>query len=151
MKIISFCSVLVPTLVISLTLGGCATSGKATLLGTGMGSMLGSGVGALVDAGPKGKNRIRNVFIGATAGGLLGAGVGYLAHEAVESKEKDSYERGKEEAKKSSREYQGGSGEPVLIPARVEAVFVEDQLRGNNVFVPAHYEYRIVEPARWAR
>ncbi len=138
-------------LVSALVLNGCASSGKSTLMGAGVGAGLGAGIGALVDPGPKGEGRIRNVFIGAAAGSLLGAGTGYLAHGAIEGKEKDAYEKGKKDGKKSPSDYVGGAaGEPTLLPPRVEARFVDEQVRGN-IFVPAHFEYVIVEPARWSK
>jgi hypothetical protein len=128
---------------------GCATTGRSTLVGAGAGAGIGAGVGAMVDPGPKGEGRIRNVFIGATAGSLLGAGAGYLAHEEIESRERASFERGKKESEKASAQ-SSSLGEPVLLPAKYEARFVERQVRGN-VFVPEHFEYVIVEPARWSR
>ena len=131
-------------------LSACATGGKSTLLGTGVGAGVGAGIGALADPGPKGEGRIRNVFIGAAAGSLIGAGAGYLGHELVESKEKAAYEKGKKDSEKSQSVSDSGSAAPVLLPPRVESRFVEEQVRGN-VFVPAHFEYVIVEPARWSR
>lgn len=129
---------------------GCSTSGKSTMAGAGIGAGLGAGVGAMVDPGPKGENRIRNVFIGSTAGALVGAGGGYLTHQGISKKEDEAYEKGKKDGKTSAIEFTPNSAEPVLIPAKVEARFVDDQVRGS-VFVPAHFEYRIVEPARWSK
>ena len=134
-----------------LLLGGCASSGKSTLAGAGIGAGLGAGIGALVDPGPKGEGRIRNAFIGAAAGSLLGAGAGLLVHGGVEGRENAAFENGKKEGKKTPSDYQGGAtGEPTLLPPRVEARFVDEQVRGN-IFVPAHFEYIIVEPARWTK
>lgn len=137
---------------IPLVLGvsGCATSGKSTLLGTGIGAGVGAGIGAMVDPGPKGEGRIRNVFIGAAAGSLIGAGTGYFTHELIEGREKEAYERGKKDSAKSQAAGGGAPGAPVLLPPRVESRFIDEQVRGN-VFVPAHFEYVIVEPARWSR
>ena len=129
---------------------GCATSGKSTLLGGGVGAGVGAGIGAMVDPGPKGEGRIRNVFIGAAAGSLIGAGTGYFAHDAIEGREKDAYSKGKKDAESSQPAASGQSGAPVLLPPRVEARFVDEQVRGTT-FVPAHFEYIIVEPARWSR
>ena len=138
-------------LVSGFLLGGCATGGKSTLFGAGVGAGVGAGIGAMVDPGPKGEGRIRNVFIGAAAGSLIGAGTGYLAHGGVESREKNAFEKGKKEGKKTPSEYVGGApGEPTLLPPRVEARFVDEQVRGN-IYVPAHFEYVIVEPARWSK
>lgn len=129
---------------------GCATSGKSTLLGSGVGAGVGAGIGAMVDPGPKGEGRIRNVFIGAAAGSLIGAGAGYVAHDFVEGREKDAYKKGKNDGSKGQATSSGVPGAPVLLPPRIEARFVDEQVRGNT-FVPAHFEYVIVEPARWER
>ncbi|MBI3556390.1 MAG: hypothetical protein HY074_09025 [Deltaproteobacteria bacterium] len=129
---------------------GCATSGRSTLLGAGAGAGLGAGIGAMVDPGPKGEGRIRNVFIGAAAGSLVGAGAAYLAHEEVMDREKASYEKGKKDSEKPSTASSAPTGAPVLLPPRVESRFVDEQVRGN-VYVPAHFEYVIVEPARWSK
>ncbi len=128
----------------------CATSGRSTLLGAGAGAGLGAGIGAMVDPGPKGEGRIRNVFIGAAAGSLLGAGAGYLAHEEIADREKASYDKGKRDAEGSGGGQAAPPGAPVLLPPRVESRFVDEQVRGN-VYVPAHFEYVIVEPARWSK
>jgi hypothetical protein len=135
----------------AFSLGGCATGGRSTLFGAGAGAGIGAGIGAMVNPGPKGEGRIRNVFIGAAAGSLIGAGTGYLAHGGIEGREKEAFEKGKKEGKKVPSDYMGGApGEPTLLPPRVEARFVDEQVRGN-VYVPAHFEYVIVEPARWSR
>lgn len=146
MRILPF----IPVLLIAILISGCATSGKTTLLGSGIGVGLGAGVGAIANGGPSGRNKIRNVFIGATAGSLLGAGAGYLAQELIEKREQDAFDKGKKEGQKPIANYNGEPGQPVLVPPRVEGRYVEDQVRGNT-FVPAHFEYQIVEPARWSR
>ena len=140
----------VATAVVCLAvLSGCATSGRSTLLGAGAGAGIGAGVGAMVNPGPKGEGRIRNVFIGAAAGSLLGAGIGNFAHEGIEGREKAAYEKGKKEGTETQA-VGGADGAPVLLPPRVEARFVDEQVRGS-VYVPAHFEYVIVEPARWSK
>jgi hypothetical protein len=139
----------VASILLVTTISGCATSGRSTLLGAGAGAGLGAGIGAMVDPGPKGEGRIRNVFIGATAGSLIGVGTGYLAHEELGDRDKAAYEKGKREAEKSNAVPAGG-GAPVLLPARVESRFVDEQVRGS-IYVPAHFEYVIVEPARWSK
>ena len=67
----------------------------------------------------------------------------------VEKGEREGFEKGKAESGKSNS-VNANLGKPTLIPAKVESRFVDDQVRGN-VFVPAHVEYIIVEPARWTR
>ena len=86
----------------------------------------GTPVGA-VNPGPKGEGRIQSVHIGGAAGSLLGVGNVIPYEHAIND-----------------------AVEPTLLPPRVEARFVDEQVRGN-VFVPAHLEYIIVEPARWSK
>lgn len=126
-------------------LTGCATSGSSTLLGSGIGAGLGAGLGAAIDPGPKAEGRIRNVFIGAAAGSLLGGATALITHNAIEGRANDAFEKGKKEGQQGA-----AVGGPQLLPARVEARYVEETVRGS-VFVPGHFEYVIVEPARWSR
>ncbi len=136
------------TFIVSTLLTSCASSGTSALLGMGLGAGLGSGIGAMVDPGPKGRNRIRNVFIGATAGSLLGAGTGYLANEMTENAKKEGYTKGQLDAQTKRPTYSGDPGQPILVPAQVDVQYQEDQVRGNN-FIPGHFEYRIVSPSHW--
>jgi len=136
-------------LCLSLLVSGCASTGKATLLGSGIGAAVGAGAGLAAYPGKKGQFTARNVIVGGALGGLLGAGAGFVAHELVEKGERDGFEKGKAETA-SSKSTATNLGKPNLIPAKVESRFVDDQVRGN-VFVPAHVEYIIVEPARWSR
>jgi hypothetical protein len=135
---------------LTLMLDGCASPGKATLLGAGIGATAGAGVGLMAYPGRDGKYRARNVIIGGALGGLLGAGTGYVANELADKSNKEAYEKGKLDAQKGPGNYTPGTGKPVLIPPRVESRFVDDQVRGTT-FVPAHVEYQITEPARWSR
>lgn len=142
--------VIISTFFLSILITSCATSGQSTMAGMGLGGALGAGVGAIADGGKKGQNRIRNVFIGATAGSLLGAGAGFLTDKAVKDGEKDAFLSGKNEGQKELHHSLGTTNDPVLLPPKVEARYIEDQVRGS-VFVPAHVEYQIVEPARWSK
>lgn len=148
MKIVTFAFAIAST----WFLVGCASPGRATLLGAGIGATAGAGAGLMSYGGRNGQFTARNVIIGGALGGLLGAGAGFIAHELVEKSEKDAFEKGKEAGGKSSSGtgVAANFGKPVLIPAKVESRFVDDQVRGS-IFVPAHVEYIIVEPARWSR
>lgn len=134
---------------LSLFVTGCASTGRATLLGSGIGAAVGAGAGLAAYSGKKGQFTARNVIVGGALGGLLGAGAGFIAHELVEKGEREGVEKGKAQSGKSNS-VNANLGKPTLIPAKVESRFVDDQVRGN-VFVPAHVEYIIVEPARWTR
>lgn len=142
-------NIAISLMLLMLFIQGCASTGRATLLGAGVGATAGAGVGMLADPGKKGQNRARNVIIGGALGGLLGAGAGYVTQELVEKGNNEAYARGKEDAQKKAGNA-SATGTPVLIPPRVESRFVDDVVKGNT-FVPAHVEYQIVEPARWTR
>jgi hypothetical protein len=132
-------------------LSGCATQGSSIGAGAAGGGVLGAGVGALADPGPDGSHRVRNVLIGSGVGAVLGAGAGYLIHEGNASSEQTGLEKGKESAKKEFEDHANSSeNTPKLIPAKTEAVWIPDIVRGNT-FVPGHFEYRIVEGAKWER
>jgi hypothetical protein len=131
-------------------LPGCATQGASVSAGLAGGAALGAGVGALADPGEGGAHRVRNILIGTGAGAALGAGAGYLIDEGNESSRKEGIEKGQESEKKELQDHlnsQGAPG-PKLVPARTEAVWIPDLVRGNT-FVPGHFEYRIIEAARW--
>ncbi|MGZ6311230.1 MAG: hypothetical protein ACXWOH_11390 [Bdellovibrionota bacterium] len=119
-------------------------------LGAGIGSAAGAGVGAIADPGPDGSNRIRNVVIGTAVGGALGAGAGFLLDRNAQSDRSSSFEQGKKAGIESveSEANSPGASTPRLIPAKTEARWVPDQVRGNT-FVPGHFEYLITEGARW--
>ena len=119
-------------------------------LGAAGGAAAGAGIGLMADPGEEGENRVRNVVIGSAIGGVLGAGAGYLGDRLVKDREKESYEKGKSESKKDTENQIGTGmpGQPQLLPARTEAKWVPDQVRGST-FVPGHFEYMIIEGAKW--
>lgn len=131
-----------------LALSACATGTKSILFGAGTGAAAGAGIGALVDPGPKGRGRIKNAYIGAAAGAVIGGASGYLLHETVAAKESAAFETGKSDGiNRSAKAFTNGQP-PNLIPPKVEVRFVDDQVKGNT-FIPAHFEYVILEQARW--
>ncbi len=129
---------------------GCATTGRSVGAGAGVGAGFGAGVGALADPGPGGENRIRNILIGTAVGGAVGAGAGYAADHLMKDEKDSSYQRGKGDAQKeiSDRATISASNQPKLTPPRTEARWIPDQVRGAT-FVPGHFEYLIIENARW--
>jgi hypothetical protein len=128
----------------------CATTGKSTASGAVAGGLLGAGVGAIADPGEGGRNRFRNVVIGTAVGAAAGAATGLMFGESMKDERDDARSQGRKEAmdtKSTSRT--GNSGEPpTLIPPRTEARWIPDQVHGNT-FIPAHFEYSIVEGAQW--
>ncbi len=133
----------------ALAISGCATGTKSVLFGAGTGAAAGAGIGALVDPGPNGEGRIKNAYIGASAGAILGGAAGYLLHENAEAKESAAFEKGKNDGLSRAAKTNSNGQPPNLIPPKVEVRFVDDQIKGN-IFVPAHFEYVILEPARWS-
>lgn len=140
---------LLTALPLSLSLTACATSTKSILLGAGSGAAAGGAIGALVDPGPRGQGRIKNAFVGAAAGAALGGAAGMLIHDSIDAKESAAREKGKSDGMLKAIQGGANGAPPNLVPAKVEVRFVEDQIKGN-VFVPAHFEYVILEPARWS-
>ncbi len=128
----------------------CETTNEAAGLGSATGSIFGGGIGALVNDGGSRDLRIRNVAIGATSGALLGAGLGYGAQNEIQSREKQAFNKGKDSGRRELTSYVGNNQQPNLIPPQVEVIYVEDQIKGQ-VFVPAHIEYRIIQPAHWEK
>lgn len=138
------------TLIVSTTIiSACATSTKSVMLGAGSGAAAGAGIGALVDPGPKGHGRIKNAYVGAAAGAVLGGAAGYLIHDSMEARESAAFEKGKSEGLTKLSQVSSNGNPPNLIPPKVEVRFVDDQVKGNS-FIPAHFEYIILEPARWS-
>ena len=129
---------------------GCATTEKSVTTGALVGGAVGATAGALADPGQGGSNRFRNVMIGTAIGGALGAGTGLLIDSGTKDEKKSSYEKGKRDAAQEiSAHPQGPSGaQPMLVPAKTEARWMPDQVHGST-FVPAHFEYQILENAHW--
>lgn len=130
---------------------GCSTTQGSLMTGAGIGGLTGAGVGALADPGPNGSNRARNVVIGAAAGSLVGAGVGYAVDRSNRDATEDGKRQGRKEAEEEWRRSNAASssgGAPELVPAKTEAKWVPDQVKGST-FVPGHFEYSIVSPAKW--
>lgn len=118
---------------------GCATVKKSALLGGAIGAAGGATSGGLVHA-DGGGDRAKNMLIGTAVGSLLGAGIGYLLHD-------DDRTGG---SSKTISNYSGLEGEPKLLPAQVDTLFVDDQVHGNT-YVPGHFQYSIKKPASWKK
>jgi len=144
--------VLLSVLFWGLMLSACASAGNSALLGASLGLSAGTATGLMSYGGREGQFTARNAIVGGALGGLIGAGLGYLTHELMQKSEKDGLDKGKEVAAKTPVISNIGANlsKPVLIPAKVESRFVDEAVRGG-VFVPAHIEYIIIEPARWSR
>jgi uncharacterized protein (DUF697 family) len=131
-------------------LSGCATTGKSVGAGATVGALGGAGVGALADPGRHGAYRFRNVVIGTAVGAAVGAGAGFMADRFVHDEREEANKAAKDEAVRDAETHAASSTgqEPELRPARTEARWVPNQVRGQ-VFIPGHFEYIILEGARW--
>ena len=135
---------LVHLLAISLfMLMGCATQNKSA----GFGGLIGAGTGAalsgIADPGKNGEYRTRNVIVGSAVGGMAGLIAGSVIHDEMESQKKESYMKGRASAPKP----QSGAA-PSLTTPKIESRWVEGKISGNR-YVEGHFEYVILEPARW--
>jgi len=129
----------------ALVLPSCATTGKSLALGGAVGAGAGAIAGGLADPGKDGQYRTRNVLIGTALGGVAGLMTGALVGGAVEEQRQDAYEKGKASGEKPQP---SPGGTPRLQEPKVEARWVDPHIVGNR-FVDGHWEYQIIEPARW--
>ena len=137
-------------LTLSLLLSGCATVEKSTLLGGVIGSFVGGSLGSLANQDRGSEQRATGLLVGAAAGGALGALIGNQSYKDQEKKKLPSgvtYGAPNLEMFGSGNEKEKG---PKLRPAQVRVRYVEDQVK-DGVFIPAHFEYEIAEPARWEK
>ena len=146
-KIIFALTIALTTVIFS----GCATQGKSVGLGGAISaiSAIGAGSGAIIggiaDPGKDGQYRTRNVIIGTAIGGVAGMATGALLHSNAEDKKREAYEQGKADANKS---HESSGSMPNLQNPKVEARWIDGRIAGSR-YIEGHFEYVIVEPARW--
>jgi hypothetical protein len=124
---------------------GCATQGRTVALGGGIGVGAGAIAGGLADPGKDGQYRTRNVLIGSAIGGAAGALSGALIHDAVEERKREAHKEGEVTGKAQAPE---PGTPPSLKDPQVEAHWIEPRVAGNR-YIDGHFEYVIVNPARW--
>lgn len=127
---------------LALVMVGCATQSKSIGLGGGIGAGTGAVLGGIVDPGKNGEYRTRNVIVGAALGGMAGMIAGSVIHENTESQKQDAYKRGQASPAKKP------DSMPSLKNPKVDARWIEGRIIGNR-YVEGHWEYIILEPARW--
>jgi hypothetical protein len=127
---------------ISLVLTACATQNKSVGLGAALGGGTGAFVGSIADPGKRGENRTRNVILGSTVGAMTGMIAGNVIHEDSERKKKEAFLKGQASAPKVD------GSPPSLSAPRVETRWIEGRVQGNR-YIEGHFEYLIIEPARW--
>jgi hypothetical protein len=125
-----------------LALAGCATQSKSIGLGGAIGAGGGAVLGGIADPGKNGEYRTRNVIVGSALGGMAGMIAGSVIHENTEKQKQEAFKRGQ-----SSPAHKPGEM-PSLKNPKVDARWVEGRIIGNR-YVEGHWEYVIVEPARW--
>lgn len=128
-----------------ILLASCATQTKSLALGGAIGAGTGAIIGGIADPGKDGQYRTRNVIIGSTIGGIAGVATGALVHSNTEDKKRESYEQGKTDA---TRKLQSNGTMPNLKNPKVEAHWIDGKISGSR-YIEGHFEYVIVEPARW--
>jgi outer membrane protein OmpA-like peptidoglycan-associated protein len=107
------------TLVLFLSLGGCATEGGTGIAGWEnwqSGALIGAGVGAVVGAAAYSKNRSQGALIGAVGGGLAGGAVGAY----MDSQRKDL-------EKSLAKEIQAGQARIDELPNHVVRITMTNQ------------------------
>ncbi|MDZ4660166.1 MAG: hypothetical protein SGJ18_00970 [Pseudomonadota bacterium] len=127
----------------SLAIVGCATQSKSIGFGGAIGAGGGAMLGGIADPGKNGEYRTRNVIVGAALGGMAGMVAGSVIHENTEKQKQEAFAKGQASAPKKSQ------GEmPSLKNPKVEARWVDAKSAGNR-YIEGHWEYIIIEPARW--
>ena len=124
-------------------LNGCSTANKSVGAGAAFGGLGGAAIGGIADPGRNGEYRTRNVIIGASLGAMAGAVTGSLVHKHMEEEKAKAFEKGKKSPSSST-----DSAPPKLTDPKIEAHFIEGKAQGNRYIGP-HWEYILVEPARW--
>jgi len=131
-------------LLAAFLLNGCATATKSLALGGTIGAGVGALAGGIADPGNNGELRTRNVIIGSALGGVAGMITSGLLHDASEDNKREAFFKGQQSVKVEPK--------PGVMPAlknpKVEARWMEGKIVGNR-YIEGHFEYVILEPARW--
>lgn len=136
-------TILTGALVCAVVMTGCATESKSIGLGGAIGAGTGAVLGGIADPGKNGEYRTRNVIVGTALGGMAGMVAGSVIHENTEAQKQEAFQKGQASA---PRKPQGTM--PGLRNAKVEAHWIDGRINGSR-YVESHWEYLIVEPARW--
>lgn len=134
---------LIHLIALTLAMMGCATQNKSVGLGGALGAGTGAALGGIADPGKNGEYRTRNVVVGAALGGMAGMIAGSVIHTETEKQKKEAFLKGRASAPQAK---QGAM--PDMKSPRVETRWIEGRIQGNR-YIEGHFEYVIVEPARW--
>ena len=133
--------------VYALLISGCSTMKKSTLLGAGIGAASGAAVGSMSSTHSSSNKRKQKILLGTAFGAFAGALLGQQSHRYIDKKAKVASPEVPNLGGRSSLRVM--SKKPVrLKPAKIKVRFVDDQVFGKTK-VPAHFEYDILEEARW--
>jgi len=127
----------------TLAMVGCATQNKSAGLGGAIGAGTGAVLGGIADPGKNNELRTRNVVVGAALGGMAGLIAGSVLHEETEKQKKEAFLKGRASAPQAEQ-----GAVPSLKNPKVETRWIEGRIQGNR-YIDGHFEYIIVEPARW--
>lgn len=126
-----------------LAVSGCATQNKSVGLGGAIGAGTGAMLGGIADPGKDNELRTRNVVVGAALGGMAGMIAGSVLHDETEKQKREAFLKGRASAPQA---------EPGVVPSlkspKVESRWIEGRIQGNR-YIEGHFEYIIIEPARW--
>ncbi|MGE3974763.1 MAG: hypothetical protein AB7F59_09590 [Bdellovibrionales bacterium] len=142
-KIAIYYFALIQIAALILSLMGCATQGKSVGLGGAIGAGTGAVLGGIADPGKDGEYRTRNVVVGSAFGGMAGMIAGSAIFNSTEKQKREAFQKGKASVPQSKQ-----GTPPSLREPKVESRWVEGKIVGNR-FVEGHFEYIIIEPARW--
>lgn len=121
---------------IALTLPGCASMEKSTLLGAFIGGTAGGLIGN--SEGNDGK-REQSTLIGAAVGTGLGSLMGYSAHK----------DKQKKQQQETPKQNPFDSKTPSLTAPKVRRVWVPAQIEGDK-YIDGHYMYVIEKTSGWS-
>ncbi len=138
-----FCYFVIHLVALALVMTGCATPNKSAGLGGMIGAGAGAVLGGIADPGKDGEYRTRNVIVGSALGGMAGLIAGSVIHEEMDSQKKEAFLKGRASAPQAP-----AGAMPSLKSAKVESRWIEGRVVGNR-YVEGHFEYIIIEPARW--
>lgn len=125
-----------------LNLLSCATKSKSVGLGAGIGGGIGATMGAIADPGKNGEYRTRNVIVGSALGSMIGMSAATAIYDDQEKQRQEAFKKGRSSASPSD------GAMPSLKSPQVETRWIEGKVSGNR-YIEGHFEYIIVEPARW--
>lgn len=130
-------------LILVFLMSGCSTTNRSIGLGGGLGAGAGAIAGGLANPGKDGQYRTRNVIVGTALGGMAGMLAGSVIHNEMEDQKRDAFSKGQASAPSPKT-----GAMPSLKTAKVESRWIEGRSVGNR-YIEGHFEYLIIEPARW--